>query len=167
MTLDGNIPDSALGLLSVCSTDWVLAKPTHGFDVSSRWPGYPHGQMCEPVQQVVLVAKPDEQVGHKRSSIALHLPTLYTQTQESAKKAERLQPPEAYSPTILTGSRGRSFTPVGTASILRTLSMLCPSLTTRPKTTCLPSKKCVSTVVMKNCQTENTASVSLRHPPRG
>ena len=50
-------------------------------------------------------------------------------------------------PTILTASFGLLLGPVGTFSILRSVSM--PSIT-RPKTTCFPSRKSHFAVVMKN-----------------
>ena len=52
-------------------------------------------------------------------------------------------------PVILTASFGRLLGPVGTFSILRSVSM--PSMTL-PKTTCFPSRKSHGAVVMKNCK---------------
>jgi hypothetical protein len=53
------------------------------------------------------------------------------------------------SPVILTANLGRLFGPVGTCSIFLTVSI--PSIT-RPKTTCFPSRKSHTDVVMKNWQ---------------
>lgn len=52
-------------------------------------------------------------------------------------------------PVILTTNLGRLFGPVGTFSILRSVSI--PSMT-RPKTTCFPSRKSHFAVVTKNLQ---------------
>ena len=59
---------------------------------------------------------------------------------------------EKDAPTMRTSSFGRLFGPVGTFSILRTVSI--PSMT-RPNTTCFPSKKSHFSVVMKNWEIGN------------
>jgi hypothetical protein len=87
-----------------------------------------------------------------------HLPTLCGTTRQHPSDGKEHTTGDG--PTTLTASFGRLFAPVGTFSILRSVSM--PS-TTLPNTTCLLSRKSHFAVVMKNCPPAR-ASQSCKGP---